>query len=386
MNWDDIVGQENVKKELIDSIDQGRISHAQLFVGKLGHGSMPLALAYAKEIIFRENDKSAQKVDSLNHLDLHLSFPTVAVSTGRKDEKKKATSSSYYKEFKDFILSHPYADYSQWDEEISHSKNSKPFFSVEEVQEQLEKLSLKSFEGGSKFLVIWCADYVNKVVFNKLLKFLEEPPKNTIILLVADSVEGILPTVLSRLQVTRVPALSEESIALELEKSLSCEKELALKIAKESDGDYGMALKLFASGGIASEFETLFVQWVREAFQVKKNPSKLKDILLWARKISEWNKEKQLNFLEFCASSFRLALVQNYGANELVVKKIEVESFKWNNFSSFIHGANIEDILIEINNASRQINQNGNSRLVMSDLGIKLSRYIHRAKPKRVES
>ena len=126
------------------------------------------------------------------------------------------------------------------------------------------------------------------------------------------------------------------------------------------------------------EFERLFVQWVRDAFQVKKKPEFLKNIILWAREIAGWNREKQKNFLNYASEIFRLALLQNYQSQDLVYKKINANGFNWEGFSKFISGANIVSILEEINTADLHLTRNGNPKIVWTDLGIKLSRYIHK--------
>lgn len=127
-----------------------------------------------------------------------------------------------------------------------------------------------------------------------------------------------------------------------------------------------------------SEFDTLFIQWVRDAFQVKKKPEFLKNIINWARNIAGWNREKQKSFLDYCAEMFRLALLQNYGTSEMVYKKIDSGGFNWESFSKFVNGANIEEILEQISEADYHLTRNANAKIVWTDLGIKLSRYIHK--------
>lgn len=370
MNWDSIVGQDNLKKHLIDSINNDRVSHAQLFVGKEGYGTLPLALAYAQEILRRENESASHKVEHLNHIDVHLSFPVYS-------EKSNSLSHRFYDNFREMILENPYYNYDDWTR-ILKSENKQLLISVEEVENINQKFSLKSFEGGTKILIVWCADKMNTSASNKFLKFLEEPPKNTLIILISDSEQNFLQTILSRTQMIKVQRLEDEDIQKYLSEKFKLEKEKISEITYQSQGDLNTAIKLAENGNVSSEFEELFVQWVREAFQVKKKPEMLKNIIFWARNIASWSREKQKSFLEFCAEIFRLAIIQNYGSKELVYKNIKVEKFNWEKFSVFIHGANIEDILSEINEADHHLMRNGNPRIVWTDLGIKLSRFIHR--------
>lgn len=371
MNWQDITGQNSLIQQLKESIDDRRVSHAQLFTGPEGYGTFPLALAYAQEILSRENNSAAQKVAHLNHLDLHFSFPVYS-------EKNNSLSKRFYEDFRTMMLENPYSGFDDFTK-ILESENKQFFISADEVEEVVQKFSLKSFEGGTKILIVWRADKMNLAASNKFLKFLEEPPEKTVIILTAENTDNILPTILSRTQEVPVPRITDEALLQKLQKKSDLEEDALRRIVFQAQGNYNEAQKLLKSGDMTPEFETLFVQWVREAFMVKKNPSLLKNILNWAQDIAAWNREKQKSFLEYCAEIFRLALMQNYGSSDLVYKKIQVNKFAWEKFATYIHGANIESILQEISTADYHLERNGNSKIVWTDLGIKLTRYIHRS-------
>ncbi|MDF0720722.1 DNA polymerase III subunit delta' [Kaistella sp. PBT33-4] len=369
MDWDLIAGQQLLKDQLRKSIQNQRISHAQLFLGKEGYGTLPLALAYAGEILEQEKPAAAQRVSHLNHVDLHFSFPVFTAN-------RSSLSQQFFYQFREMILANPYSSFDDWSSFLE-SENKQLFISADEVEEQNKKFALKSFEGGSKILIIWRADKLNVPASNKLLKFLEEPPEKTVILLTAENADDLLPTILSRTQLVQVPRLSDTELGDYLSKNFKMTEDRQKSVIHKSQGNLNTALKLMQQEG-STEFEELFVQWVRDAFQVKKRPEFLKNIILWARSIAGWNREKQKNFLEYCAEMFRMAMIQNYGAQELVHKKIESGSFNWDSFSKFIHGANIESIITEINEADYHLQRNANPRIVWTDLGIKLSRYIHK--------
>ncbi|WP_294308428.1 DNA polymerase III subunit delta' [uncultured Chryseobacterium sp.] len=370
MNWENIAGQENLKKLLRDSIAENRVSHAQLFTGKEGYGTLPVVLAYAREVLSRENEHAASKVEHLNHLDLHFSFPVFT-------DNKNSLSKNKFEEFREMVMKSPYASYDDWTAFLQ-SENKQLFISADEIDDQNQKFSLKSYEGGTKILIVWRADKMNIAAANKFLKFLEEPPAKTIILLTAESVNDILPTILSRTQIVEVPRITDGDLEAYLKKNFSIPEEKIREIVHEAQGDLNDALKLLQSGSKNEEFEKLFVQWVRDAFMVKKKPEFLKSIILWAREIAGWNREKQKNFLNYCSEIFRLALLQNYQSEVLVYKKIDANGFNWTGFSKFISGANIESILEEISTADLHLTRNGNPKIVWTDLGIKLSRYIHK--------
>lgn len=371
MNWEEIVGQEKLIATLKDAIDKQRVSHAQLFIGEEGFGVLPLALAYAKEILKRENDNAAQKVENINHLDLHFSFPVFT-------EKNNSLSQRLFEDFRKMILENPYSSINDWND-ILDAQNKQFLISADEVDALNQKFSLKSFEGGTKILIVWRVDKMNVTAANKFLKFLEEPPKNTILLLLAEKIDNILPTILSRCQAVEVPRIDDESIAESIKTHFEISDEKLREIVHQSQGNYNTALQLLNSDETSDEFESLFIDWVRNAFMAKKKPEVLKNIVFWGRGISSWNREKQKSFLDFCSEMFRLALLQNYDASNLVYKKLNKNGFNWEAFTNFIHGANIVDILEEISTADLHLYRNANAKIVWTDLGIKLTRYIHRS-------
>lgn len=369
MNWKDIIGQEHLKNLLKESIESRRVGHAQLFSGKDGYGTLALALAFAREVFIKENPHAAAKVDHMNHVDLHFSFPVFKVKDG--------LSSNFSQEFREMVLQNPYADFRDW-LSVLDSENKQLVIYKDEIESIAEKFMLKSFEGGSRILIMWHAEKMNTDAANKFLKFLEEPPANTLIILTAETTDDILPTILSRTQIVEVPRISDEDVEAALNRNTAASQNEISSAVFRAQGDWNEVQKILAGGGGATEFEENFVRWVREAFQVKKNPEFLKNIVLWGRNIAGWNREKQKSFLDYCAEMFRLALLQNYAAENLVYQKIETGGFKWEGFSKFIHGANIEAILEEISNADYHLERNANARIVWTDLGIKLSRYIHK--------
>jgi DNA polymerase-3 subunit delta' len=339
-------------------------------VGKEGYGVLPFALAYAKEIFLRENPNAASKVEHLNHLDLHFSFPVFS-------EKNDSTSKRLFEEFREMILENPYADFDAWTKKLE-SENKQFFISANEMDEIGQKFALKSFEGGTKILIVWRADKMNVAAANKFLKFLEEPPAKTIIILTAESTDFMLQTILSRSQIVEIPRIEEGEIVKNLIAEFNCTEEKAKEIGVETQGNWNAAKNILLHQNTNLEFEELFITWVRNAFMAKTKPQVLKDIINWSRDIASWKREKQKSFLNYCAEIFRLALMQTYANPDLVYKKLDLNGFKWEKFSNYIHGANIEDILTELSTADYHLERNANAKIVWTDMGIKLTRYLHR--------
>jgi len=371
MQWNEIVGQSLIKEKLQSSVEHNRISHSQLFIGKEGYGGLPIVLAYCREILSKNSTSGGQKLDNLSHIDVHFSFPTYS-------ESGKSVSQNFYQSWREMILENPYSNMNDWTERINSDKKQ-ILISVHEIENIIDKFKLKSFEGGYKILIIFGLDKMNVQAANKFLKFLEEPPEKTIILLLAENIDFVLPTILSRCQTVNIPSLSHEDIENALIERFKISDSDAKSIAFRSQGDWNLALKLLKDSSIDLDFESMFILWVRSAFQAKSKLSAVKDISLWSREISSWGKEKQRNFINYCSEIFRLAILQNYNAEELVYNTLSKDNFRWESFSNFIHGANIEPILEELSLADLQLRRNANAKIIWLDMGMKLTRYIHRS-------
>lgn len=198
-------------------------------------------------------------------------------------------------------------------------------------------------------------------------------------MLLAEKLDTILPTILSRCQTIEVPRIDDESLGKALKDKYPLSEEQLMGVLHQSQGNFNTAEKILTAGMASAEFEDLFIEWVRNAFMAKKKPDVLKNIVFWGRNIAGWNREKQKNFLDFCAEMFRLALLQNYEAENLVYTKLSQNNFNWQAFANFVHGANIVDILEEISSADLHLYRNANAKIVWTDLGIKLTRHIHKS-------
>ena len=380
MHFSEIIGQEHLKNHLIKSADAGRIPHAQLFVGPEGTGTLAMAIAYAQHILCKSSDSTNDydqscllKFNSLSHPDLHFVYPTVTTST----VKTKPKSVDYLLEWREFLKQNPYGSLFDW-LNFLEAGNKQGEIRVDDAQEIVKLLSLKSFEGGYKIMIIWMADKMNIAASNKLLKLLEEPTDKTLFILIAENEEDILQTILSRCQILHFYALDENSIAEKLYNDFNIEQREAKKIAHQAQGNFNKALKLINADGEELAFEEWFVEWVRAAFRAKGNASAINDLLLWSVKIAALGRETQKKFLDFCIEMFRQALLLNYQTTSLVYMEPKVAKFKLENFAPFVNGNNIDAIFTELSDAIYHIERNGNAKIILTDLSIKLTRLIHK--------
>jgi DNA polymerase-3 subunit delta' len=380
MLFQEILGQEHIKNHLKRSADLGRIAHAQLFVGPEGCGTLPMAIAYAQYILCQNsgenntgNSACNLKFEQVSHPDLHFAFPVA----GTEDVKSHPVSSNFLTEWREFLSENPYAGLFVWLQKIGIEKKQ-GIISVHEAAEVNKALSLKAFEGGYKVMIIWMAEKMNTQAANKLLKLLEEPPSKTIFILIAESKDAILQTILSRCQVLDFIGLSETEIANGLRDRFQCDEKLAHRIAHQSEGNFNKALQLFFKDEDDYPFEEWFIEWVRSAFKAKGNAAAIQDLIAWSEKIASLGREVQKQFLHYCIQFFRQAMLQNYQVNQLVYFEPETSTFQLEKFAPFVDGGNIMDIYKELEDAIYHIERNGNSRLILTDLSIKLTRLIHK--------
>ncbi len=380
MLFSDILGQEHIKKHLQKSADMGRIPHAQLFVGPEGSGTLAMAIAYAQYILCgntaENNTGNAAcnvKFANLMHPDLHFAFP---VATNAQ-VKSKPVSANFMASWREFVLENPYSNLFDWYKKIGVEKKQGQI-GVEEASDINKSLSLKAYEGGYKVMIIWGADKINTAAANKLLKLIEEPPAKTIFILITSHKEDIIQTILSRCQVLDFIGLPEEEIAKGLISREDCSEGLAQKIAHQSEGNYNKALHLLKKDNSDYPFEQWFISWVRTAFKAKGNASTIHDLIAWSETIAGLGREVQKQFLNYCISFFRQALLQNYKADTLVYLETETTNFDLKKFAPFVNNTNILAIFKELETAIYHIERNGNSKIILTDLSIKLTRLIHK--------
>jgi DNA polymerase-3 subunit delta' len=381
MLFSEILGQDHIKSHLTKSADSARIPHAQLFIGPEGSGTLPLAIAYAQYILCKNtdgdntngNDACNLKFRNLSHPDLHFVFPVAS----NNEVKSHPVSANFLKYWREFVEETPYGSLFDWYKKID-IQNKQGQIGVDEALEIVKSLSLKAYEGGYKVMIIWMADKMNTATANKLLKLLEEPPEKTVFLLIAESQDDILQTILSRCQVLNFGPLGEKAIVDALVSRQNIDAKAALKLAHQAQGNYNKALHLLHKTDDGLPFEEWFVQWVRAAFRAKGNAAAIQDLIAWSEQIAGIGREAQKQFLNFCIDMFRQALLLNYNAKDLVYMEPTVEKFKLENFAPFVNGNNINDIFKELSDALYHIERNGNAKIILTDLSIKLTRLIHK--------
>lgn len=376
MLFKDVIGQQEVKKLLIQSYREGRLSHAQLLFGAEGSGVFPLALAYAQYITCENPDEqdscgvcsSCAKNKKMVHPDVHYSYP---VATVRGNTKPKSVD--FATDFRATVLSNPYLDINDWYAEILDSENKQGFMSVEESADINRKLNLKSFESEYRVLLMWMPEKMRTDAANKLLKIIEEPPDKTIFLLCTENRDQLLPTILSRLQMIKVKRLSDQDIQQALEQKHQITPEHARSIAHLCEGNYHEAASLATHEQGIESFENQFLAWMRLCFTPYKSTGKL---LTWVEERSKTGREHQKAFLQGCIHTVRECMIMQLNEPELMRwDEQQVKTLK--DFVRFITPVNIESFTSSLNDACYHIERQANAKILFLDLSLQIHQLLH---------
>ena len=368
MFFKDIIGQENVKERLLTEVREGRIPHALLLAGPEGTGALPLAIAYARFLLCTrrgEHDAcgtcpSCVKVNKLVHPDLHFVFPVVKRKSG-----SDTVSDDYIAEWRELAIGTPYFGLNHWLDAMGAENQQAQIF-VKESDELTRKLNLKSSEGGYKVVIIWLPEKMKVECANKLLKLLEEPPAQTVFMLVSEEPDAILPTILSRTQRVNVPRVDDNIIAGALTNRFGLSPADAAETARLAEGSFLQALEIIHLNDDNRRYFDLFVSLMRLAYQ-----RKVKEMREWSEVVAAMGRERQKHFLAYCQRMVRESFISNFHRRELTYMNRDEENFTAR-FAPFVNERNVAGIADELAEAQAHIEQNVNARMVFFDFALKM--------------
>lgn len=368
MRYSDVIGQNDIKDFLQRQLLEKRVPHAQLFTGPEGSGKLPMALAYASALLCQHpvggeacgQCQACRMVERWVHPDLHFVFPVVKPKSG-----SEAVSDTYLTQWREQLTNNVYFNRQTWYKRMG-VENQQPIISVKESESILEKLSLKSSQGGYKVMLVWLPELMNEPTANKLLKILEEPPAETAFLLVSDEPERLLPTILSRTQRVEFRPLSEQELMQALMSRNVLQEDDAKLVAHLSGGSYVAACRQLQIDEDRALFFDMFVLLMRLSYM-----RKIKDMYEWANRVSEWGRERQKQFLDYCQRLVRENFICNFQQPELNYMSRQEADFAVR-FARFINERNVIGIMDELSAARRDIGQNVNPRMVFFDFALKM--------------
>ncbi len=374
MQFKKVIGQEDVKRGLVQAVDDNRISHAQLFFGPPGAGALPLAIAYAQYISCTNKTDGdscgmcapCKQFENLQYPDLHFSYPFVNVGS------RKPVADDFAEQWRKMLKETTYADVHHWRSKLD-AENKQLTYNVEEASSISKKIWLKSYSGGYKFIVIWLCEYMTVYVANKLLKSLEEPPDKTIFLLISENPEALLATITSRTQSVKVRKLSDDEIrtALVLRDGVISNEKVE-QLVQMADGNYFKAWLKLRQDEEDVHFE-LFVNWMRMCY--KKDVAELVKI---SNDLHASGRENIKEFLDFALFMVRQCIVGNYTQGELSRFGPREAEFA-SKFAPFINSGNIFQLSELINQAYSDISGNVYSKLVLTDLSLNMHKALRRS-------
>lgn len=368
MQFKDIFGQELLKKRLIQSVQDNRVSHAQLFLGPTGSGSLALAVAYAQYLNCENKQtedscglcSSCRKYTKLIHPDLHFSYPFFA-------KKKDETASNYMEQWRSIFLKNPYLNLDSWRNHLGED-NKQANINIAECHQIIKKLSLKSYEGAYKVLIMWLPEYLDKQG-NALLKLIEEPPANTLFLLVAENQDQILTTILSRTQLIKVNRLKEQEVIQYLLINKGLNENKAKQIAYISDGNIQKAQNLI--GEEENDHLDLLKNWMN--FCVTDRGSNIIEFV--ENSLAKLGREGQKSFLLYAINMMREVLLLKENLVELVFLP-EIEQDFADRFSQRFDYAQIEAVVAEFEKASYHIERNANPKILFLDVSLQIVLFL----------
>jgi DNA polymerase-3 subunit delta' len=384
----EVIGQEKLKKQLVDMVHQQRLPHALLLVGPEGSGALPLAVAFAQYIVSIPSQATAtadlfgapaepiaktfytpeqiadlpayHRASQLMHPDLHFSFPTIIEKPGQKN-----ISANFIEQWREFINGYPYGNAFDWLQFIK-AENKQGNISADECNEIIKKLAFKSFESAYKVLVLWMPEYLGKEG-NKLLKLIEEPPDNTIFILVAASEENILPTILSRCQFVKVPRLSTDEIESALMGRAKLAPEKAKQVAILAEGNYREALHLIQHSD--QDYISMIKDWLNAI--LKMGPlAQLK----WVEEMSKLGREQQKQFLKYFNHLLEHSIrLKTMGSDLPLDSDLKDFALRINKIAGV---SQMESIVNELDKSIYHIERNANPKMLFMALSIKLYHII----------
>lgn len=369
MRFSDIPGLSDIKEKLFRTVETGKIAHAQLFSGPEGSANLSLALAYAALLncTNRTADDacgtcpSCKKIEKLIHPDLHLIFP---VSSAKGKTGKDVVSDTFITEWRQFILQNPYAGPMEWSAAFG-GENKQLNISREESRNILRKLTLKSYEGEYKVMLIWLAEYMHPAAANALLKLLEEPPEKTVFLLVTYDSEQIIGTILSRVQQLKIRAFNNEEIADYLVNQHSVAGDKALQLASIATGNLNQATKLINEEQDNSH--SSFHEWMRICFK-----HDYAEMVAWADEFNSMSKIQQKGLLQYGLSTVRDALLAQNGLDDLIHTNEADKKFA-DNFSKALDLSQLEKLYKLLNSTVYHLERNGNPKIIFLDTSLQIS-------------
>ena len=386
MTFNEVIGQDECKERLLQMVDEGRLPHAIMLCGPAGIGKLALATAFGCHLLNRPATASASfpakdaptapggfpagspeppMLKNLAHPDLHFTYPTIKLSSMSADHKP--VSDDFAREWHHLVTTQGlYISMDQWLAAIG-AENQQAIITAGESDDLVRKLSLKSSQGGYKVSIIWLPERMNGESANKLLKLIEEPPQQTVFIMVCEQPHMLLETIRSRVQRIDVKPLPTDVIRNALVQQRGIDEQQAIRVARLANGSWLKALQELQAGTENEQFLDLFIMVMRQVYL-----RDVKGMKAWTETLASFGREKQKRFLAYTLRMLRESFMFNFQQQDLNYMTLQEENFA-NKFARFINEANILEFNELINLAIRDIGQNANAKFVFFHLALQMA-------------
>ena len=370
--FEQVIGQREVQERLMQMVNEDRLPHAIMLCGPQGTGKLALAVGFAKVLLAEKVNSmfadapeyvESPMLKNLEHPDLHFTYPTIKLPSMGSDHKP--ISDDFAREWHELMIASPYFTMNEWLEQMG-GENQQAIITAGESDELVRKLSLKSSQGGYKVSLIWLPERMNIECANKILKLLEEPPSQTVFIMVCQEPDKLLETIRSRVQRIDVKKIADGDVKQALMEKRGLTEDMAQRISRMANGNWLKALEMLSADSENELFLDMFQSLMRLAYQ-----RKVKDLKAWSEQMGAMGREKQKRFLEYFLRLIRENFMYDFQNEELCYMTQREEEFA-KNFARFINEANILAISDLANLAIRDIGQNANAKIVFFDMALKM--------------
>lgn len=375
MKFQEVIGQGEAKQRLVKLVEEGRVPHAMLFTGPKGCGKMAMAMAFASYLLCanrHDGDSCGTCPQCIMlrkwaHPDLHFTYPVIKQSGTTSDYKP--VSDDFSKEWHDLLADGPYFTIEQWLQAMG-TTTQQAIMTVKEADAISHKLSLRSSQGGYKVSLIWLPERMREDTANKLLKMIEEPPSQTVFILVSENPAALLETIRSRTQLFSMHRIAIEDIELALVQKRGIDEEPAKKLARFAEGSWLKALDALDAESENREFLTDFISLNRLSFS-----RDVKGLAKWSQDVTKYGREKQKRMLAFFLRMTRESFMYNFHIPQLTYLTTQEENFV-KKFAPFMNENNVMEMAEVFSEAIRDIGQNANARIVFFDVALQSTKLI----------
>lgn len=379
MKFEEVIGQEDAKQRLITMVEEQRVPHAMLFTGPAGCGKMALAMAFASYLLCANKHDGdscgacpqCAMLRKWAHPDLHFTFPVIKPKNSASDYKP--ISDDYLKEWRELLADGPYFTLEQWLDAM-RTESQQAIMTVREADELTHRLTLRSSQGGYKVAIIWMAERMNEATANKLLKLIEEPPSQTVFLLVSENPAALLETIRSRTQQFVMHRIETEKIEEALVGKRGIDADAAHRIARIAEGNWLKALDAIDADSENKSFLEDFKEMTRKSFT-----RNVAGMAQWVGNVTKYGREKQRRMLTYFIRMVRESFMYNFHHPELTYMTAEEEGFV-RNFAPYVNEANVIQLFELFSKAANDIGRNANAKMVFFDVTLQAT-VLLRMKP-----